>query len=140
MVMTQIPDISYEINGDNITLKQGEVEPCLITLHRIHLQLVAEQSGLIEDQQQLKEEARRCDRIENALQDLYSGANWLLNELERHPVFPPSGDDPDDVIQARWVVDQIKHVCSLANVEFEPIDESQLSPKTQQIPVQQSII
>jgi hypothetical protein len=47
-MMTKIYDIAYEIDGDNIDLEQdvgcGEVHR--ITLHRIHLRLLAEQSGL----------------------------------------------------------------------------------------------
>ena len=46
--LTKIPDIAYSIEGDLITLEQstGCGEFTLVELHKIHLELLAEQMGL----------------------------------------------------------------------------------------------
>ncbi|HET7831814.1 MAG TPA: hypothetical protein VFK88_02505 [Gallionella sp.] len=77
MVMTIIPDIAYEIDGDDINLEQdaglGEVNR--ITMHRMHLDLLAKQMGMPQPEPRIATLERRL--------------RWLRDRFEEcHAVLP----------------------------------------------------
>lgn len=55
-MMTNIPELSFKIDGDLIRLEQndgaGNIDA--ITLHRLHLRLLAEECGLLAAPEQLE--------------------------------------------------------------------------------------
>jgi hypothetical protein len=95
MTMKNIPDIKYEIDGELLSLEQGQVEPSYLTLHKIHIQLFAKEMGINSD------DDNASPKLISYLEDINEQAEALYRYLDSVPSFPPSDNVSDDVVMAR---------------------------------------
>lgn len=111
MARTKIFDVAYEIEGDDITIEQdagcGEVHR--ITLHRIHLDQLARQAGLLNT----PPSAIGNDLMSRHLTAIRDRALALYELLESTPIFPPRQEEPEDVELARKLYEAIEQLCTL---------------------------
>jgi len=106
----KIPDIAYSIEGDLIELEQstGCGEFTIVELHKIHLQLLAEQMGLYKP----VHKAHMSKVVEEELTELF----W---ELEDHwqALGRDKHADPDRLIEARQLYNKLYSICRLIGLD-----------------------
>lgn len=91
MELTPIPDVAYKIEGDEITLEQGAIEPVRVVLHTIHIQHLAKATGLAQKDQALERMSRHMLHLRDGIESLY-------HTIASVPCFPPgsiSGDEKE---------------------------------------------
>lgn len=107
MSMTQIHDLAFEIQGDNITLKQGHIEPECVVLHKIHLKHIASLMNINADGEEASPQlVEYLFRLRDDAQELYE----FLGSVGR---FPPSSNEDEDVRMARELMETANHALAL---------------------------
>lgn len=95
-MFTKVPDLSYEIEGDCINIEQdagcGEVDR--ISLHPIHLRLLASEAGLLEGDAYAW---KRVETLERRIRALCIRIASLDEQLWAVPVFPPGSSRADPI-------------------------------------------
>ena len=97
MTMKQIPDVNYKLSddGDLLTIEQGQVEPVIIQLHKIHVKHFAELMNIsIEDDEDSPMLIDYLERINEQAEDLY-------RFLEAVPCYSTNTNISEDVAMAK---------------------------------------
>jgi len=122
--LIKIPDIAYSIEGDLITLEQSAgCEFTLVELHRIHLQLLAEQMGLVKPVHQ----AHMSEVVNSEMSELFEAMenHWQSVCNDRHM-------DLEHMVDAKNVYLKLYSICRLIGLDPESlsnlsVNESQVS-------------
>ena len=108
--LIKIPDIAYSIEGGLIKLEQstGYGEFTIVELHKIHLQLLAEQMGLIEPVHQ----AHMSEVVNDEITELF----W---ELEDHwqAICKDRHMDLDHMANAKSLYGKLYSICRLIGLD-----------------------
>lgn len=95
-MFTRIWDMSYEVEDDCINIEQdagcGEVHR--VSLHPIHLRLLASEAGLLEGD---ADAWKRVETLERRMRSLCIRIASLDEQLWAVPVFPPGSDRADPI-------------------------------------------
>lgn len=100
MTMTKIYDLAYEVDGDNINLSQGDVEPSYVVLHKIHLKHLSKLMNIH------PEEDEPTPKLVEHMFKLRDDAQELYEFLGSVGSYPPSDKEDEDVRMARKLVEQ----------------------------------
>lgn len=93
-----IPDVAYEVDGDTVTIEQGQVEPSCVVLHKIHIaHLVNEMGATVGDLNASPQLIRHRESINEMATDLYK----MLSGISH---FPPTSEESEDVLLAAELV------------------------------------
>jgi hypothetical protein len=98
MTMTKIYDLAYEVDGENINLSQGDVEPSYVVLHKIHLKHLSEVMNIKAD------EKEPSPMLVDCLYKLRDDARELYEFLNSVGSCPPSDKGDEDVQMAKRLV------------------------------------
>lgn len=112
--MERIYDLAYEIDGDSINLEQGEVEPSRLTLHRVHIELLAKKLGVT--QAESKDAARHCRHL-HRLRDGIEELDALLRSV---PCFPPGSGPTDEVLMSGNLLELANKFCGEEGDVIQP--------------------
>lgn len=112
--MERIYDLAYEIDGDSINLEQGEVEPSRLTLHRVHIELLAKKLGVT--QAEFNEAARHYRHL-HRLRDGIEELDALLRSV---PCFPPGSSPTGEVLMSGNLLELANEFCSEAGEGAQP--------------------
>ena len=108
--LTQIPDIAYAIDGDLIKIEQstGCGEFTYIGLHKIHVQLLAEQMDLVKPVHM----AHMSAVVNDEMRELFWGLedHWQVICKDKHM-------DPDHMVEAKNLYNKIYSVCRLIGLD-----------------------
>ncbi len=102
MATIEIPSMRYEIVGDMVSIEQGGIEPASITLHKLHVKLLARTMGL-----NVGEMGRLDMDLENCLKRTGGIAKDLHDLLSSVPSFPSRDHVDEDVLLAGQIVENI---------------------------------
>ncbi|APB98763.1 hypothetical protein A4F89_05150 [Polynucleobacter asymbioticus] len=108
--LTKIPDIAYSIEGDLITMEQstGCGEFSIVEIHKIHLQLLAEQMGLVEPVHQ----AHMSEVVNDEITELF----WSL-ENHWQAICKDKHMDPDHMVEAKNLYNKLYSICRLIGLD-----------------------
>lgn len=85
MAMTKIPDIGYEIKGDEIQLEQdlgcGEIHS--VVLHRVHFELIASELGIASLTITAETIKRRLEVVDSMINALAEAEHYRKEIIER---------------------------------------------------------
>ena len=106
----KIPDIAYSIEGDLVEIEQstGCGEFTILEIHKIHLQLIAEEMDLYKPVHQ----AHMSEVVEAEISELF----W---DLEDHwqSVCKDKYMDPDHMVEARNLYNKLYSICRLIGLD-----------------------
>lgn len=109
-LLIKIPDIAYSIQGDLIEIEQsiGCGEFTIIELHKIHLQLLAEQMGYVKPIHQ----AHMSEVVEAEISELFWGLedHWQAICNDRHI-------DLDHMVEAKNLYNKLYSICRLIGLD-----------------------
>ena len=106
----KIPDIAYSIEGDLVEIEQstGCGEFTIVEIHKIHLQLIAEEMGLYKPVHQ----THMSEVVEAEISELFWGLEDHLQSVcnDKHM-------DPDHMVEARNLYNKLYSICRLIGLD-----------------------
>ena len=132
----KIPDIAYSIEGDLVEIEQstGCGEFTIVEIHKIHLQLIAEEMGLYKPVHQ----THMSEVVEAEISELFWGLEDHLQSVcnDKHM-------DPDHMVEARNLYNKLYSICRLIGLDPESLsnlesNEVETTPTASKSPVSPS--
>ena len=132
----KIPDIAYSIEGDLVEIEQstGCGEFTILEIHKIHLQLIAEEMGLYKPVHQ----THMSEVVEAEISELFWGLEDHLQSVcnDKHM-------DPDHMVEARNLYNKLYSICRLIGLDPESLsnlesNEVETTPTASKSPVSPS--
>lgn len=108
MALVEIPQMNYAIDGDMISIQQGEIEVSYISLHRLHIEHLAKALNI-----GLPDNDNASPVLVDYLERINEQAEALYAFLDSVPSLPPSDKLDEDVMMAKTLYETANRALGL---------------------------